>query len=180
MLIRLTVYSIVTLLLFLPVATADSGEKKHDFHLKPISEQFLSLGRLVGTWEGKKKDHDGNLQDVIVKYRLTAGGSALVEELFPGTAEEMISVYHDDGDSVLMTHYCGFGNQPRMRSTKDSKKDKVSFKFVDGGNMNSPADPHMGALTISFLGKDKIAHEWSMFKDGKVGRKEPFELTRVQ
>jgi hypothetical protein len=28
----------------------------------------------------------------------------------------MISVYHPDGSSFFMTHYCSMGNQPRMSS----------------------------------------------------------------
>ena len=46
--------------------------------------------------------------------RTTGGGSAVTETLFPGTAHEMMSVYHMDGDDLVLTHYCAGGNQPRM------------------------------------------------------------------
>ena len=40
-----------------------------------------------------------------------------MEVINEGTPGSMISMYHPDGDKILMTHYCAVGNQPRMRGT---------------------------------------------------------------
>ena len=58
------------------------------------SKEFERMKQLVGVWEGTS-DMGKEGEKVRVEYRLTAGGSALVETLFPGSAEEMVSVYHD-------------------------------------------------------------------------------------
>src|SRR5262252_7077945 len=71
------------------------------------------LKKLAGTWQGNAKMGDKTMAVTIV-YELTAGGSAVLERLFPGTPHEMISVYTSDGDGVAMTHYCALGNHPKM------------------------------------------------------------------
>jgi hypothetical protein len=56
------------------------------------SKEFERMKLLVGQWEGTS-DMGKEGEKVRVEYRLTAGGSALVETLFPGSGEEMASVY---------------------------------------------------------------------------------------
>src|SRR6266480_4580961 len=81
------------------------------------SAEFERVKQLVGAWEGTS-DMGKEGEKVRVEYRLTAGGSALVETLFPGSAEEMVSVYHDRKGKLAMTHYCMLRNQPRMTLAK--------------------------------------------------------------
>ncbi len=49
------------------------------------SPEFERLKQLAGVWEGTS-DMGKEGEKVRVEYRLTAGGSALVETLFPGSA----------------------------------------------------------------------------------------------
>ena len=56
----------------------------------------------------------------VVVFRPTSGGSALLSEIVG--VEDMITMFHLDNDRVLMTHYCGAGNQPRMQATMASAK----------------------------------------------------------
>lgn len=81
------------------------------------SGEFERMKQLVGAWEGTS-DMGKEGQKVRVEYRLTAGGSALVETLFPGSGEEMVSVYYDRKGKLAMTHYCMVRNQPRMTLAK--------------------------------------------------------------
>ena len=61
-------------------------------------------------------DDKGKPTDQVVSvFKLTGGGSAVQETIFPGAAHEMVSVYHADGKDVVMTHYCALGNQPKMK-----------------------------------------------------------------
>jgi len=91
----------------------------------------------------------------------------------------MVSIYHDDGDSIMMTHYCGLGNQPRMRA-KGFADGTLRFDFVDGSNMASKKEIHMGALTIKFLGEDRMQHEWDLFADGKKKQTVTLSLHRAK
>ena len=150
------------------------------YALKPLSNDFQRLATIAGTWHGQKKDHNGQWMDIVVEYRLTSGNSALVETLLKDSPMEMVSIYHDDGDSIMMTHYCGLGNQPRMRAS-GFDDNELRFKFVDGSNMASPTETHMGSLTLTLLDENRIRQQRQLIEDGvpQPDRSEAFELTRV-
>lgn len=114
-----------------------------------------------------------------VEYRLTGSGTALVETLGPGSPFEMVSVYHMDNDSLVMTHYCGAGNQPFMKFKPGKVASVVFFDFVRGSNMK-PGDMHMHRVTHTFDGPDHVVSEWQSFKDGKPGEKAKFDFRRVK
>ena len=80
---------------------------------KSLSNNSKSLS---GSWEGK----GSNGQPVQVAYRLTANGSALMSEI--KSKEDMITMFNLDGERLLMTHYCGAGNQPRMVATAFARR----------------------------------------------------------
>jgi hypothetical protein len=129
------------------------------------SKEYERMKQLVGVWEGTSNmGKEG--QPVRVEYRLTAGGSAIVETLFPGTSEEMISVYHDNRGKLSMTHYCMLQNQPSMK-LQNAGTDRLDFTFAKGNGINPKKDPHMHALSISFVDKDHIVQNWTFFEDGK-------------
>jgi hypothetical protein len=141
------------------------------------SKEYERMKQLIGVWEGTSNmPKEG--QPVRVEYRLTAGGSAIVETLFPGTPEEMISVYHDRRGKLSMTHYCMLQNQPSMRLSK-AGADTLEFIFARGNGINPKKDPHMHALTISFVDKDHIVQNWTLFEDGKEKGVTKLNLSRM-
>src|SRR5687768_12947493 len=86
---------------------------------KPTHAAFEKIKALAGTWV--EADKDGKPTDKVVSVvKVTAGGSAVQETIFPGTQMEMVSVYHLDGADLVMTHYCMLGNQPRMKADPKS------------------------------------------------------------
>ncbi len=137
---------------------------------------FDKLKSLVGEWQGKNPDGT----PLRVTYKVFSGGSALLETLEPGgDRPSMITVYHVDGDNLLMTHYCSAQNQPRMRAKPVSGKvKKIDFSYVDATNLSDPSDGHMHGLVVTFLDKDHITQEWTFLKDGKKSPRK-FELERV-
>jgi hypothetical protein len=135
---------------------------------------FEKLKTLVGEWEGKLPDG----KTARVNYRLTAVGSALVETLMPGDPKEMVTVYHPDGESVMLTHYCAARNQPRMRAKPQAGEIKeLAFGFVDVTNLASPGAGHMRDLVITFLDEDHFTARWTYRKEGK-DEPEVFSYTR--
>jgi hypothetical protein len=139
--------------------------------------EFERMKQLVGTWEGTS-DMGKEGEKVKVEYRLTAGGSALVETLFPGSAEEMVSVYHDRKGKLAMTHYCMLRNQPRMTLAKADKQ-TIEMVFARKGNDIDPAkEKHMHAVRITFSDNDHIIQKWTMFEHGKDKGGVTFKLTR--
>jgi hypothetical protein len=141
------------------------------------SKEYERMKQLIGVWEGTSNmGKEGDR--VRVEYRLTAGGSAIVETLFPGTPEEMISVYHDKKGKLSMTHYCMLQNQPSMKLVNAGVA-TLEFVLTKGSGINPKKDPHMHALTISFVDKDHIVENWTYFEDGKEKGVTRLNLSRV-
>lgn len=137
---------------------------------------FERLKSLAGDWAA---DTDGDGQaDSTFTYRLSAGGSVLVETLFAGTPHEMLTLYHMDGERLLATHYCAAGNQPRMRWVPSGAANTVAFEFVDGTNMKSVRDMHMGSGRITLVDADHAAGEWQAWQDRQPGHLAKMTLTR--
>jgi hypothetical protein len=123
------------------------------------------LKKLVGTWV--EADKDGKPTDKVVsELKLTAGGSALVETIFPGQPMEMVSVYTVDGNDLVMTHYCVIGNQPRMKANPKSPANQIVFEFAGGGNLDPKKDKHMHGATLKLIDADHIELEGSGWEDG--------------
>ena len=136
-------------------------------------KSFDLLKGLEGNW-APAKNSEGHLQ---ITFRMTAGGSALMSEIHGHGPENMITMFHMDGDRLLMTHYCGAGNQPRMKVIASDPK-SVSFEFFDGTNIG-PGDGHMQRVTFTVPDADHHSEEWVFLDHGKE-MKEVFTLERVK
>ncbi len=142
------------------------------------SKGFERMKELVGVWEGTSSmPKEG--EKVRVEYRLSSGGSSIVETLFPGTPHEMVSVYFDNKGQLTMTHYCALRNQPRMKLQKADARN-LNFMFAGGTNIDPKKDAYMRSLTITFVDKNHIIEKWTLFEAGKEKEMSVFELSRVQ
>jgi hypothetical protein len=127
---------------------------------------FEKMKSLVGTWVAA--DESGKATDqVISEIKLTAGGSAIHETLFPGQPQEMLSVYTADGPDVVLTHYCVLGNQPQMKASTKSFQNTLNFEFVGGANLDPAKDQHMHGAVLTFLDDDHIQVDGTGWADGK-------------
>ncbi|MGC2183021.1 MAG: hypothetical protein WA637_07070 [Terriglobales bacterium] len=143
------------------------------FAASAAQKSFEELKALDGSWEGTVK----NGQPVEVDYRLTSGGSALMSEI--KGKEDMITMFHLDGDRLLMTHYCGAGNQPRMVASASPDGKTFTFSFLDATNLATPDAAHMHRLVISMPDANHHTEEW-VFTDHGKEVKEVFDLRRKQ
>lgn len=117
-------------------------------------------------------------REVVTRFRVTAGGTAVIETLFPGTEQEMITMYTEENGALLLTHYCVLGNQPRMRARADSGSDAVSFEFVGATGMKSPSDRHMHRARYEFVGDNRLRSEWVMIEGEEEVYTARFDLVR--
>jgi hypothetical protein len=136
---------------------------------------FDALKTLSGNWEGKNNQG----QTLRVSFRETAGGSALSSEIHGEGAENMISMIHLDGDRLLMTHYCGAGNQPRMKGALAPDGKSVTFDFIDATNLSGPDAGHMHHVVFTMPDADHHTEEWTFLDHGKE-MKELFTLQRAK
>jgi hypothetical protein len=156
-------FATLTILLCANFAAAETDAHK----------SFDLLKNMEGKWSGKNQQG----QVVEVTFRSTAGGSAIMSEIHGHGPENMITMFHMDGDRLLMTHYCGAGNQPRMKVISSDAK-SVSFEFFDGTNIG-PGAGHMQHATFSQPDSDHHTEEWTFLDHGKE-MKELFTLERVK
>ena len=171
---------LVSIFLFSLLGIAMAGEAEKNMELPPYkgSHPFESMKSLAGHWEGAKVSGDKE-EPVKVEYKVTSNGSTIVETLFPGTKYEMISVYHEKGGQLTMTHYCSIGNQPQMDLVKADGKD-LEFAFSKSNVIDVAKEGHMHALTITMVDKDHLNHNWTMYKEGKDGGTTALKLARVE
>jgi hypothetical protein len=132
------------------------------------------LKALTGTWATEATDKKPTMS---ITFRPTSNGSAVIETMSPGTPMEMINMYTADGDTILMTHYCAMGNQPRMKLEPSTDK-TMKFTFVDGGNIKTRNDAHMDSVVLTIDG-DKFTEDWTSVADGKELEKAKFELHKT-
>src|SRR4051812_11535892 len=94
------------------------------------------LKTLAGDWKNTSKDeHGGGDHAGGISYRVTGNGSTVMETDFAGQSHEMITMYHLDGDELILTHYCALGNQPRLKLDRaKSTADNLIFSFDGGTN----------------------------------------------
>jgi hypothetical protein len=125
------------------------------------------LKALAGDWVSAEDGPMSKKGELTARYAVTAGGSAVVETVFPGSQHEMVTVYHAEGNDLVLTHYCMEGNQPRMRA-KNAGGSRLDFAFDGGANIDPKKDRHMHSAWLELLGTDEIRSEWTELADGKT------------
>ncbi|MCI0417415.1 hypothetical protein L0222_32010 [bacterium] len=141
---------------------------------------FDWLKTLTGNWQGSYKWSGGRSGggEMTATYSLTANGSAVVENLIVGADPVMTSVYHLDGDTLRMTHFCAAGNQPRLRAKKiDGVKRSVHFELVDITNLAGPKVGHVHKFEIHFKDENHINLIFTFLRDA-LESQEFIELSR--
>jgi hypothetical protein len=145
------------------------------FSQTATQKSFDQLKTLTGSWEGKNSQG----KPLQVVFRDTAGGSALMSEIIGEGHEDMISMIHLDGPNrLLMTHYCGVGNQPRMAATVSPDGKTYTFNFFDGTNLASPDAGHMQRVVFTISDANHHTEDWTFNAGPGKEMKEFFDLQR--
>lgn len=143
------------------------------------SKELERLKALAGKWTGTMKTEAGETP-FNAEYRVVSGGSVVEERLFTDTPKEMVTMYHDKGGKVALTHYCMLCNQPAML-LKESDGKSISFDFdPSSSKIDVEKETHMHALKLSFVDADTLEHQWTLYKDGKSEGAHSFTLKRAK
>ena len=163
---------------FTTVYAGDPAKKDSEIQCCPMDPKASAtldrIKKLEGTWSMPGPDG----KPMNITFKPTAGGSAVIETMFPGSKEEMVNLYTADGDKILVTHYCALGQQPRMKQAATDDK-TIKFEFVDGGNIESRDDAHMDSVALTIDG-DTLTETWSFYSGGKVVDTKTFDLKRAK
>jgi hypothetical protein len=134
--------------------------------------EWSRMKSLVGAWKGTAEG-----KPVSVTYALVSNGTALMETLDGDHDMTMITMYAPDGASLLATHYCAAGNQPRMRATGSPDGRSLAFEFVDVSGQGTEV---MRRLVVTFVDADHFRQTWtSRAADGQE-HSSVFDYTRVR
>ena len=123
---------------------------------------FAKLQTLVGQWEGKTETD----RVIKVSYRLTANNTVLVETWTLGPQRESLTLYHMDGESLIATHYCPVGNQPRLRFKEGGSPSVFTFEFVSATNLLKPEMVHQHRFEIEILQPNSFARSETYLENG--------------
>jgi hypothetical protein len=137
---------------------------------------FERLKKLAGEWEGDTPNGKARLTiDVI------ANGTTIVEREQMAKAPDMVTMYHLDGNRLLLTHYCMAGNQPRMQARRfDAKTGELRFDFIDATNLPSETTGHMRAVSMRLVDDDHLTSEWQFYENGKPAFVEGASYSRIR
>lgn len=136
------------------------------------SPAYAKLKTLLGDWSTEAEG-----KSVRVNYSLASAGRC-VKETIHAYDHTMESFFCADGNAIVMTHYCGAGNQPRMKAKGLAADGSISFAFLDiTGNAN-PKSGFMSDLKIVFIDADHIENTW-INRVGKTKTPWVFKLTRA-
>jgi hypothetical protein len=130
-----------------------------------MPKEFEAMKALVGNWEGTNK-MEGNDVQMTVSYAVTSGGTAIAEKLGEGTPHEMLTVYHKEGNSLGVTHFCAAGNAPMMH-LKKADANTFAFEMTKAEGVSSMKEMHMHAVTLKLIDPDTLTQEWTSFDKGK-------------
>jgi len=140
---------------------------------------FERFKKLEGTWQGKSTK---GWEDRMV-MKVMARGTVIMEtsEFVDEPEEGMASMYHLDGDRLLLTHYCEAGNVPVLQVTRiENEGNTITFDFKSGFNMSSRDIGHMDKMVFHWIDEDHFSSQWSWYKEGKQTWFEDIQYVRIK
>lgn len=167
------------------LASAQSGEHGMPAgNAVPTETQkaFTALKTVAGSWVGQLTTFPpvpvvaGKFAQVGM--RVTSMGNAVEHEMsISGRPDHPITVFYQDADRLLLTHYCDAGNRPRMAGKVSPDGKTLEFDFLDlsGGNEKG----HMHHVVFTFIDADHHTEDWTYMMPGDSPVRAHFDLQRT-
>ncbi len=143
-------------------ATAQAEARTAD--LPTATEVFSRLSALTGDWSGTFD----NGRSHRVNYRLSAGGTVLVETWTLAPGRESITMYYVDDGELFATHYCPQGTQPRLRWIPAANSERFDFALKDGGNLSVPGGWHQHLMWLKLGAADSFSRSETYVENGST------------
>jgi hypothetical protein len=143
----------------------------------PAVAAFEQFKKLEGKWRGRSTKG----WEEVLTFKTIAGGSVVVGTSFDAHPNEtMMTMYHMDGERLMLTHYCVAKNQPRLVATTFADSGKtITFTFLDGGNLASRDRGHMDKAVFRFIDDSHMTSRWTWYQDGREQWLEEIHLERL-
>ena len=165
-------------------ATADHSKRRTFFFLFALfclwptcsallaGEQtpFDVFKSLQGQWSIRAGDKTLPLH---VTYDLGSNGSIVTEQF-----GKELSVFYSEKGSLLMTHFCNRGNQPRLKLKAGSAARRYEFDMFDITNLKDPSDDHVHTIIYEIPDPQHISLE-IIWKKNNGEESEKYVLTKL-
>ncbi len=153
----------------------------HDRKPYTGSMEFERVKSLAGYWEATVPDMADSTKTstLSIDYRVTSGGSAVVETWGSGTPHEMVTVYADVNGKVAATHYCMLANQPHM-TLKKSTPTQIFLEVADDDKRIDLKSQHMRSLMLDVSTPNKLTQTWVSYMNGKAEPATVFTFVRIK
>lgn len=138
-----------------------------------VAVGFDSLKQLVGTWRRADKP----TSSLRVRFTLTAGGTVLVESWERAGQSHSLTLYHRDGDTIVATHYCPQGNQPRLALVAGAEPKRLAFAFRDATDLDAATESYLTALSFD-MSDDAVLVRRESYRHGEVDEPSALRLVR--
>ena len=149
------------------------------------AEVFAQLQAMEGAWSSQAEQVAGEVPDEeaalasMFDFRVSGGGTVVMETMNSGTPHEMINMYHMDGEDLVLTHYCAGGNQPTMKLDRDALAEgRTYFAFTGGTNLDPAVDNHIHSVGLNWQEDGSVLADWTSWGGGQENAVMHFVLTR--
>jgi TonB family protein len=134
---------------------------------------FKQLSTLVGTWRNAEAPNS----PLRIRFFLTAGGTTLVESWERAGQPHSLTLYHRDGDTLLATHHCPQGNQPRL-ALAPRNGNALHFTFRDATDLDA-GESHLHDLSFDLTDPTSPVRS-ETYRQGEEAEETKFTLIRVE
>ena len=126
-------------------------------------------------FEGKWAIHSGQKTlPIEMTYEIGSKGSIVTEQF-----GKELSVFYRDGQSLLMTHFCNAGNQPRLRLRENTRPGVFEFQMFDITNLQSADADHVERVVYRIIDNKTIDLEIAWKNRKSEEESEKYTLNRL-
>ncbi len=118
----------------------------------PATSSLATLKGLVGVWKVADKPNSR----LRIRFYMTAGDTVLVESWERDGQPYSLTLYHHNGSTLMTTHYCPQGNQPRLTLTRSSTATMLRFAFQDATDLDPEHEAYLRELTFDLSSPDVL------------------------
>jgi hypothetical protein len=89
-----------------------------------------------------------------------------------------LTLYHRNGSTLMATHYCPQGNQPRLTLTSGSTAKTVRFLFQDATDLDPKREAYLHELTFD-LSTPKVLLRRESYRSSEGDKPSELRLVRA-
>ena len=121
-----------------------------------------------------------------ISFKVVGKGSAVQENLLPGTAKEMVSMYHCNDfkncSQVRATHYCAKQNQPQLILDAENSGEHVIVMICDmNTSLCNSTEEHVHKIRHELSGDNRqLKTTYTIYSDGKYKKASIYHFERKE